>query len=78
MAKGKETEKFRDRNMGLLAYIGSRKALLDLPKVKGKGFGAFLLWRSIYLTKLVSVRNKILVLMDWIKAMTFGRDVSIF
>lgn len=78
LMKGKEIGGFHDRNMGLLAYIGSRRALLDLPKVKGKGFGAFLLWRSIYLTKLVSMRNKILVLMDWFKAMVFGRDMSNF
>ncbi|MGB9591654.1 MAG: FAD-dependent oxidoreductase, partial [Candidatus Kryptoniota bacterium] len=77
LAKGKKIKEFRDRNMGMLAYIGSRRALLDLPKVKGKGFGAYLLWRSIYLTKLISIRNKILVLMDWFKAIVFGRDLSI-
>jgi len=76
--KNKSDHGFHDRNMGMLAYIGSRRALIDLRNVKGRGFGAFLLWRSIYLTKLVSLRNKILVLMDWLKAIVFGRDVSEF
>ncbi|MGO9480159.1 MAG: FAD-dependent oxidoreductase [Candidatus Kryptoniota bacterium] len=78
MGKGKGIYAFHDRNMGVLAYVGGRRALLDLPKVKGKGFAAFVLWRSIYLTKLVSTRNKILVLIDWFKTIVFGRDVSNF
>ena len=78
MEQGKEIEPFRYRNLGMLAYIGDKRALADLPNVKGKGFGTFLFWRSAYLTRLVSMKNKILVLFDWIKASVFGRDISSF
>lgn len=78
MARGKPVSPFSYRNLGMLAYIGSKRALADLPNVKGKGFGAFLFWRSAYLTRLVSSKNKILVLFDWVKALTFGRDISSF
>jgi len=78
IAHGDKVSPFRYRNLGMLAYVGSRRALADLPNVKGHGFGAFLFWRSAYLTRLVSMKNKVLVLFDWIKASIFGRDISSF
>ena len=69
---------FRFKNLGMLAYIGDNKALADTPQFKGSGFTAFILWRSAYLTKLVSFKNKLLVMFDWIKTFLFGRDVSNF
>lgn len=79
LLNGKNKNKtFRYRDFGMLAYVGSDKALADLPQYKGRGFITFLLWRSAYLTKLVSFKNKILVLFDWVKTFLFGRDVSNF
>ncbi len=78
MAKGKPLKPFRYHHMGMLAYIGSKRALADLPGVKGRGFSAWLFWRSAYLTRLVSLKNKILVLFDWFKTSIFGRDISRF
>lgn len=78
MAKGKTAEPFRYKNLGMLAYIGGNRALADLPSVKGRGYVTWLLWRSVYLTRLVSTKNKILVIFDWIKTRIFGRDVSRF
>lgn len=77
-AKNKKIKPFRFRNFGMLAYVGERKALADTPQFKGTGFKTFLFWRSVYLTKLVSLKNKILVLFDWFKTFVFGRDVSNF
>jgi len=42
------------------------------------GSFAYLLWRSVYITKQVSLRNRVLILFDWIKAKFFGRDLSMF
>jgi NADH:ubiquinone reductase (non-electrogenic) len=74
----KNYKPFKFRNLGMLAYIGDHKALADLPKFKGTGFKTFVFWRSAYLTKLVSLKNKILVVFDWTKTFLFGRDVSNF
>lgn len=74
----KNIKPFTFRNLGMLAYIGGYKALADLPQYKGTGFTTFVFWRSAYLTKLVSIKNKILVLFDWFKTFLFGRDVSNF
>jgi NADH dehydrogenase FAD-containing subunit len=71
-------EPFRFKAAGMLAYIGGGEALADLPNVKWSGRGAWIFWRSVYLTKLVSPANKIKVLFDWVKARLFGRDLSRF
>ena len=34
------------------------------------------LCRSVYITKQVSFRNRVLILFDWLKAQVFGRDLS--
>jgi NADH:ubiquinone reductase (non-electrogenic) len=71
-------EPFHFKASGMLAYIGGGEALADLPQVKWSGRGAWLFWRSVYLTKLVSPANKVKVLFDWWKARLFGRDLSRF
>lgn len=78
LRRGQAAEPFRFKASGMLAYIGGGEALADLPQVKWSGRGAWLFWRSVYLTKLVSPANKIKVLFDWIKAKLFGRDLSRF
>ncbi len=77
-ARSVAVEPFRYKHYGMLAYIGSDRALADLEAVKGKGFATWLFWRSAYVTRLVSLRNKILVLLDWFKTHVFGRDISRF
>jgi len=77
---------------GSLAYIGSEKAIADLPLLNGNvasgGAAAMWFWRSAYVVSLdifvaersadfqstlYSVRNRTLVLTDWIKVKLFGR-----
>ncbi len=80
IADGKEPEAFRFKNLGMLAYIGDNKALADIPQVKLRwhGISTYIFWRSAYLTRLVTFKNKVLVLFDWMKTWIFGRDVSRF
>ena len=73
---------FQFLNLGILAYTGGGSALAQLQvapngePVKGTGKVGFGLWRSVYLTKQVSLRNRVLVLVDWLKAQVFGRDIT--
>ncbi|KAF2269755.1 FAD/NAD(P)-binding domain-containing protein [Lojkania enalia] len=71
---------FEYTHNGSLAYIGSEKAVADISWLSGNfatgGTITYFFWRSAYLSMCFSTRNRILVLMDWIKAKTFGRDVS--
>ena len=75
---GKSIQPFRYHHYGMLAYVGSNRALADLAAVKGRGLTTWIFWRSAYLTKLVSFKNKILVVFDWFKTILFGRDISRF
>ena len=76
--RGKPVQPFRYRHYGMLAYVGSGRALADLANFKGKGFATWIFWRSAYLTKLISLKNKMLVVFDWFKTFVFGRDISRF
>ncbi|THW64989.1 FAD/NAD(P)-binding domain-containing protein [Aureobasidium pullulans] len=71
---------FEYSHQGSLAYIGSEKAVADISWLTGNlatgGTLTYFFWRSAYLSMCFSTRNRVLVLMDWIKAKTFGRDVS--
>lgn len=80
MARGRDVSPFRFNNLGMLAYVGESKALAEVPKARLKLRGAltYLFWRSAYLTRLVSLKNKLLVLFDWVKTAVFGRDMSRF
>jgi NADH:ubiquinone reductase (non-electrogenic) len=77
-ARSKPVSPFQYRHLGMLAYIGSNRALADLQNVKGRGWSTWLFWRSAYLSRIVSLRNKVLVLFDWMKTQVFGRDISQF
>lgn len=75
-AKGRTPLPFKYRNFGMLAYVGDDAAIADVEGIHGKGKLAFFFWRSAYFTRLLSVKNKVLVLFDWIKTSLLGRDIS--
>lgn len=76
----KQIEPFEYSHQGSLAYIGSEKAVADVSWLSGNfasgGTMTFLFWRSAYLSMCFSTRNRVLVIVDWLKAKMFGRDVS--
>ena len=73
---------FQFLNLGILAYTGGGSALAqvslapDAENIKGKGKLGNAVWRSVYLTKQVSWRNRVLVLNDWARRQMFGRDIT--
>uniref|UniRef100_A0A7C8YLG8 NADH:ubiquinone reductase (non-electrogenic) n=1 Tax=Opuntia streptacantha TaxID=393608 RepID=A0A7C8YLG8_OPUST len=70
------------RHLGQMATIGRYKALVDLrqsKEAKGlslKGFISWFIWRSAYLTRVVSWRNRFYVAINWLTTFVFGRDIS--
>lgn len=76
----KQIGPFEYSHQGSLAYIGSEKAVADISWLSGNfasgGTLTFLFWRSAYLSMCFSTRNRVLVIVDWLKAKMFGRDVS--
>lgn len=41
-----------------------------------EGQPAFIIWKSLYFSKLLSTRNQAQVIFDWISTSLFGRDIS--
>ncbi|MCI08951.1 NAD(P)H dehydrogenase B2 [Trifolium medium] len=70
------------KHLGSMATIGRYKALVDLRQSKeGKGLAlagvlSFFIWRSAYITRVVSWRNRFYVFVNWITTLIFGRDIS--
>ncbi|EXX71296.1 uncharacterized protein OCT59_019397 [Rhizophagus irregularis] len=73
---------FKFLNLGSMAYIGKKEAVVDMTPVSNKakesGRLAWIFWRSAYFTMTVSLRNKMLIPMYWILTWLFGRDISRF
>ena len=72
---------FQFLNLGILAYTGGSTALAQVTPapnapIKSTGKIGNFLWRSVYLSKQVSWRNRLLVLNDWARRMWFGRDIT--
>lgn len=70
------------RHLGSMATVGRYKALVDLRQSKeSKGFSmagflSWFVWRSAYLTRVVSWRNRFYVAVNWATTFVFGRDIS--
>lgn len=71
-------EPFVYQHFGKMAYLGSYRAVFDADNTKIKGFLSWFFWRSVYLTKTVSLKNKLLIPINWLKTMLFGRDITKF
>ncbi|KAI4318208.1 hypothetical protein L6164_026001 [Bauhinia variegata] len=75
-------EEFVYKHLGSMATIGRFKALVDLRESKEAkgvslaGFFSFFIWRSAYLTRVVSWRNRFYVVINWVTTLVFGRDIS--
>ncbi|WFC99861.1 hypothetical protein MYAM1_002607 [Malassezia yamatoensis] len=67
-------------SLGNVAYLGNAAAFdLPLPEPFHTFFGglaAMYAWRSVYLSELVSLRTRVLVLGDYIKRSLWGRDLT--
>ncbi|KAL9649464.1 hypothetical protein ABK040_000703 [Willaertia magna] len=73
-----DDQPFIYHHQGQLAYIGNYRAISQVGALHAGGVLSWVFWRSAYLTKLVSIRNKIGVMFDWAKTFIFGRDISRF
>jgi NADH dehydrogenase len=50
---------------GVMATIGRNKAVVELPAIKLKGRIAWLIWMFLHLMLILTVRNKIIVFINW-------------
>jgi len=65
LLRGEGTRPFRYFDFGQLVSVGHQFASIRLLGVRLSGFVAWLVWRTLYLSKLVGFGNKLRVMLDW-------------
>ena len=63
--KNKQEHPFSYRNLGTMATIGRKKAVVEIGRLKFGGFFAWLLWLVVHLRSILGVRNKTIVFLNW-------------
>lgn len=62
---GKALKPFTYKNPGTMATVGKRKAVVDLPFISFQGFFAWLTWMFLHLMLIVSVKNRLIIFINW-------------
>ena len=65
MEKGQPLHEFEYRDLGSMATIGRHKAVVDLPFIRFNGYLAWLTWMFLHLMLILSVRNKLIIFINW-------------
>lgn len=76
MSGDKNIQPFVYSNWGSFAFIGGKRAVADIPVYKSGGFLSFVAYKSVYWQKQVSWKNRFALGYDWMKTVSFGRDIS--
>ena len=64
-ADNKPQKPFAYNDKGSMAIIAKFKAVVDLPKLFFKGFGAWMVWLFIHIIPLIGFRNKMKLAFSW-------------
>lgn len=74
---GRPTRPFRYRTLGMMAALGGRRAVAELPGSRVlTGFLAWFLWRTYYLARLPGIDRRLRVAFDWTLELLFPRDIA--
>ncbi len=76
VARHAATKSFSFRSRGMIASIGDRDAVAKVYGVKLSGFGAWCLWRGVYLAKLPTLSRKLEVAASWICSIPFATNIA--
>ena len=69
IAKGADSSEltaFHYKNLGSMATIGRNKAVVEIGKFRSQGFFAWVLWLVVHLRSILGVKNKVMVLLNWL------------
>lgn len=56
---------FTYKDLGSMATVGRKLAVVDLPFLKFQGFFAWLTWLFVHLMAILGVRNKLFIFLNW-------------
>ena len=57
---------FAYNNLGSMATVGRNKAVVEIGKLRSQGFFAWVLWLVVHLRSILGVKNKMMVLLNWL------------
>lgn len=78
LMKNKPLEEFVYKDNGVMATIGRKKAVVDLPHWKFQGAFAWLVWMFIHIMSLVGFRNKAVAFVGWMaNYFTYDRPLGL-
>jgi NADH dehydrogenase len=63
--KNKAPKAFRYKDLGSMATVGRKLAVVDLPFIKFQGILAWLTWLFVHLMAILGVKNRIFIFLDW-------------
>jgi NADH:ubiquinone reductase (H+-translocating) len=66
LLKNKPLKPFSYKDLGSMATIGRKKAVVDLPWWKTQGALAWFVWLFVHLLQLIGFKNKIFVFLNWV------------
>ena len=76
--EGKPLSPFHYKDLGSMATIGRNRAVAEIRGAKWGGFTAWMLWLVVHLRSILSVRNKVIVLLNWIwNYVTYDRSLRL-
>ena len=64
-AAGRPAPVFAYRDPGIMATIGRNAAVAQLGRVRLSGFPGWVMWLAVHLINIVSLRNRLVVLVNW-------------
>lgn len=76
--QGRETHPFHYVDMGSMAYVGRRQAVVDFRGLKLSGFLGWLMWLAVHVTFLTGFMNRFAALLSWSVALGGTRRNRIF
>ena len=75
--RGLPATPFHYRTLGMMAALGGRRAVAQLPGNRVlTGFPAWFLWRTYYLLRLPGLDRRLRVAFDWTLELLFPRDIA--
>lgn len=63
---GTPLQSFAYKDLGSMATVGRNKAVAEIGKSKMSGWFAWIIWLFVHLRSILGIRNKMIVLINWI------------
>lgn len=63
--KGQQMIPFQYKDLGSMATVGRKLAVVDLPFLRFQGLLAWMTWLFVHLMAILGVKNKLFIFLDW-------------